>query len=135
MSIAEILTLVFFIAGIIIFFAKILNIMTYKFQPGEKALRIYGKEMSVLTFVITLVAWLFVFLSFSASATEIPFLEQYGLPITSYLEYGVLLSMMNMFLVLNGIFTFIELLLLLYAESRQGTERYRYGEYDINKKR
>ena len=118
MSLVEVLTFVFFMANLGIFIAKIINVSTHKFEPGERSLKYYGKEWSLVLMAISLIAWLMVLTSFIGLAGEIEFWTSRGIPVTEYLQYGIILSMSNIFLILNGIFTFFELILLMWADIR-----------------
>lgn len=127
MSILDAVALVFFMSNLIIFFAKMLNVMTYEYRPGENNLRYYGKEMSIVLFVVSLLAWLFVFSAFSIKAADTQFLETYGIPATDYVEYGIYLSLTNVFVALNLLFTLAELILLLWKRAESDQERFRRG--------
>lgn len=123
-------TFVFFMVSIGIFLLKIANVITYKFVPGERSLKYYGKDVSLMTFIVVLFAYLFMMVSFMTTSGEIPFLEQYGLPVTSYLEQGIYLAISNLILVLTGVLTFAEMILLGWADIRSQMERQRRGFYN-----
>lgn len=130
MSLLEVVSFVFFMINIGIFLAKLVNIMSYRFEPGERALKYYGIEVAFVLFIVSLLAWLFMFVSFATTAAGTQFLIDHGLPATEYMEYAIYLALTNIILVMNGIFTFIEIVLLMWANIRQGQERFRrgYGE-------
>jgi NADH:ubiquinone oxidoreductase subunit 4 (subunit M) len=123
----ETVSMIFFLLNIGIFLIKTANVMTYKFKPGERSLKYYDKHISIILFVVSLLAWLFMMVSFTASSAQINFLLSYGLPTTQYFEYGVFLALSNLFLVLNGILTFFEVILLGWGDIRGQQERMRRG--------
>lgn len=111
MSLTDLVTFVFFIGQIAIFLIKILNLMGYKYEPGKLGLKYYGKEYSIVLFIISLFAWLIMFTSFSARAAESNFFLTYGITTTMYLQYGVYFSISSLLLIFTLVFTFIELIL------------------------
>jgi hypothetical protein len=131
----DVITIVFFLASLVIFLAKIANIMTYKFVPGQRALKYYGKDIALVSFIVPCLTWLFIFAGYSVSATEINFLTSYGLPYTSILEQTVMLALMNIILILTGIFTFAEIILLGWSDMRGEMERQRRGFYESGNNR
>jgi NADH:ubiquinone oxidoreductase subunit 4 (subunit M) len=127
MSILDTIALIFFLSNLVIFFAKMLNVMTYEYRQGDRNLKYYGKEMSIVLFVVSLLAWLFVFSAFSIKAADTQFLETYGIPATDYIEYGIYLSLTNVFVALNLLFTLAELILLFWKRAETEQERFRRG--------
>jgi hypothetical protein len=127
MEFADVVVLIFFLLNTGIFIIKIVNIMSYKFKGTESPLKYYSYQWSIVLFIVSLLAWLFMMVAYSAKAVETQFILTYGLPATPYFVYSVYLSLSNIYMILVGLFTFIEIILIGWSEMRNG-ERYRRND-------
>lgn len=126
MTFAEGVAFLFFMGNIIIFFVKMINIMTADMGNKEQPLKFYRWEMSIILFIVAMFAWLFMLTVLSVEAVNIEFLIQNGIPVTEYISYGVFLSLSNIILILSGIFTFAEIVIFGWAHLQNQHQRTRW---------
>lgn len=130
MSYVDTIIFVFFIASIVIFLVKIANIMTYNIKPGKRSLKYYDIDISIVLFIVSMLSWFFMIVGFSAEASTVSFFEAYNIPNPEYLQVGIMLSISNIIMILTGVFTLAEIIMIGWANMRTTMDRQRRGFYN-----
>lgn len=118
MSFAESIAFLFFIINIGILITKILNLMTYKERKDGPILKFYGKEIALILFIISILAFFFMLVAFSESTVRIDFLENQGIPARDYIGLAAFLALSGYLMILNGILTFCEVVIMYWDSTK-----------------
>lgn len=126
---SDIVTFVFFISNIIIFFAKVLNVMSYKVESGKPTLKLYGIQWSLIFIMVSLISWVILLAAFSAVAVDSSFFWNNDIPSASYVEYGLYLQLTSIMMVVTFFLTILEIWVFLNDVWKSRTDRDRRESY------
>ena len=123
MMMSDMVTLIFFFAQILIFFGKLLNLMSFKQESGEPTLKLYGLSFALVFLMVSLIAWVIMLAAFSAVAVDSSFFWNNNIPSAAYVEYGLYLQLSSLMMVMISFFTILEAWIFLADKSKTRTDK------------
>lgn len=123
MMMNDMVTLVFFFAHIVIFFAKLLNLMSFKQESDEPTLKLYGLPFALVFLMVSLIAWVIMLAAFSAVAVDSSFFWNNDIPSAAYVEYSLYFQLSSLMMVVISFFTILEAWIFLTDKSKTRTDR------------
>ncbi len=126
---SDIVTFIFFMAQIVIFFAKVLNVMSFKIVDGEPTLKMYGVQFSLIFIMVSAISWVIMFAAFSAVSVDSSFFWNNGIPSAAYVEYNLYFQLTSFMMVVTFFLTIIEIWIFLNDSWKSKTEKGRRKSY------